>query len=176
MPRWPQKEDPTAIAVAEEDLPVIAPTPTAPSRKTHTNWDAFIKAKIVPTTIICDVIHMHPADEACKTRLPLKAEMFIRHTDDLGHGGGFQVKVKQGDGKPWPGWKELEAAGYEVANLKCEVCDHKVQVSARDILNHLRPHQGKFRGAYQNYRDTFFLQLQSTPVQDDDDSYTEDSE
>ena len=173
MPRWPKKEDP-AVAVLEEDLPVIEPSQAPEPRKTHTDWNAFVKAKLIPTTIVCDVIYLHPADESCKTRLRLTADSLKTHYES-GHGGGFQVKVKQGEGKSWPGWKELEEAGYEVVNLKCEVCDHRVQVSARDILNHLRPHQGKFRGAYQNYRDTFFLQIQNTPVQDDDDSY-EDSQ
>lgn len=161
----------------DEDTLPPPPAPLPEPRTTHTNWDAFVKAKIVPTTIICDVIKMHPADEACKTRMPLKAENMIRHTTDLEHGGGFQLKVKQSDGKPWPGWKELSDAGYEITNLRCEVCDHKVQVSTRDILNHLRPHQGKFRGAFQNYRDTFFIQIQNTPVEAyDNDSYSDDSE
>jgi hypothetical protein len=149
----------------------VEPTP----RKTFTNWDAFVKAKIIPTTIICDVIHMHPADEACKTRMPLEAKNMIRHFE-IGHGGGFQVKVKQSDGRPWPGWKDLENAGYEIVNMKCEVCDRKVQVSPRDILNHLRTHQGKFRGAFQNYKDTFFIQIQSQPPVEDYDEFSEDTE
>jgi hypothetical protein len=154
------------ISVTAEETP-------KPTRKTYTNWSAFEKAKVVPTTIICDVIHLHPADESCKTRLPLHPDQLINHLN-MGHGGGFQIKVKQTDGKPWPGWKALEDAGIEAAGLKCEVCDHQVQISTRDILNHLRPHQGKFRGAYQNYRDTLFLQIQNTPLnppEDDDESY-----
>lgn len=152
--------------------PAVEETPK-PQRKTYTPWSAFYKAKIVPTTLICDVIHMHPADEACKTRLPLTAEQVINHFNN-GHGGGFQLKVRVSDGKPWPGWKELEDAGMEIVSLRCEVCNGEVQVSARDILNHLRSHRGKFRGAYQNFRDTFFLQVQNTPVnppEDDDESY-----
>jgi hypothetical protein len=149
-------------------------------KKTYTNWSAFEKAKVFPTTIICDVIRQHPADEACKTRLTLSAANMINHFR-LEHGGGFRIKVRQADGKPWPGWNELSKAGFEIVGLKCEVCDHQVEISARDILNHLRPHQGKFRGAYQNYRDTLFFQIQDSPVnppEDDDESYysTEDSQ
>jgi hypothetical protein len=172
----PTTSAPSSVAVLDEDeLPEVFPEPL-PAKKTYTNWDAFNKARIVPTTIICDVIHAHPADEACKSRLPLTAAQLIRHTTEQGHGGGFQIKVKQVDSgaRPWAGWKDLETAGYEVTSLKCEVCDQRVQVSARDINNHLRPHRGKFRGAYQNYRDTFFLQIQATPVQDDDESYIEE--
>ncbi len=158
--------------------PAVEPSPAlqeVTSKKTYTNWDAFAKAKVVPTTIICDIIAQHPADEACKTRMTLAASNMIRHFE-IGHGGGFQVKVKQTDGKPWPGWKELEDAGYEIVNMKCEVCDRKVQVSARDILNHLRAHQGKFRGAYQNYKDTFFIQIQNQPPAEDYDEFSEDPE
>lgn len=145
----------------------------APKKKTFTNWSAFEKAKVIPTTIICDVIKQHPADESCKTRLPLSAEQMINHFN-AAHGGGFQVRVKQSDQKPWPGWKALSEAGMEAVGLKCEVCDKQIEISTRDILNHLRPHQGKFRGAYQNFRDTFFLQIQNTPVnppEDDDESF-----
>lgn len=143
--------------------------------KTYTNWEAFAKAKVMPSNLVCDVIHMHPADEACKTRLPLEAKNMIRHFE-LGHGGGFQVKMKDNNGREWPGWKELADAGYEIVRMKCEVCDRQVQVSARDISNHRRPHQGKFRGAYQNFRDTFFIQIQNTPVFGDDDDSYEDPE
>jgi hypothetical protein len=164
-------------------MPAPAKTPPVPSpeptpKKTFTNWSAFEKAKVHPTRIVCDVIRMHPADESCKTRLPLFAGQMIDHFRKE-HGGGFQVQVKQSDAKPWPGWKELADAGMEAVGLKCEVCDQQVQISPRDILNHLRPHQGKFRGAYQNFRDTFFLQIQSTPVnppEDDDESFYSDQQ
>lgn len=145
----------------------------ASPKKTYTNWAAFEKAKVVPNIVICDVIRMHPADEACKTRLIPNAQSMINHFN-AGHGGGFQLRVKQSDGKPWPGWKALSDAGMEAVGLKCEVCDRQVEISTRDILNHLRPHQGKFRGAYQNFRDTLFLQIQDTPVnppEDDDESF-----
>ena len=158
-----------ASAVAE-----VPPATDVATRKTYTRWDAFEKARVVPTTIICDVIRLHPADEACKTRLALEAKNLISHAVELGHGGGFQVKVKQTEGKSWPGWSQLAEAGMEIVQLKCEVCDKQVQISPRDIANHLRPHQGKFRGAYQNYRDTFFLQIQNTPVVGNDDEFNSD--
>lgn len=148
-------------------------TAEVPLKKTFTNWSAFEKAKVVPTTIICDVIFQHPADESCKTKLPLTSKIIIDHFKG-GHGGGYQIRVKQTDGKPWIGWKELSDAGIEIIGFKCVVCDQEVQVSSRDIMNHLRPHRGKWRNAYQNYRDTFFMQIQDTPVapsEDDDESY-----
>lgn len=157
---------------------VETPTSPTPSKKIFTNWAAFDKAHLVPTVLICDVIKMHPADEACKTRLIPTAKAMVSHYES-GHGGGFQIRVKQSDGKTWPGWKELSELGMEATGLRCEVCDRQVQISPRDLLNHLRPHQGKFRGAFQNYRDTFFLQIQNTPpdsLEDDDESYTQDFE
>ena len=156
--------------------PAEATATVTPSKKTYTRWDAFEKAKVVPVTVICDVIKQHPADEACKTKLIPSAENMINHFK-MGHGGGFQLRVKLSDGKPSPVWKALNDAGMEAVQLRCEVCDRQVEISTRDILNHLRPHQGKFRGAYQNFRDTLFLQIQDTPVnppEDDDESYYTD--
>src|ERR1700734_1567878 len=130
----------TASAVAEE----------TPKKKVYTNWDAFNKSNLIPSTIVCDVIHGHPADESCKTRLALKGVSFLQHYR-MGHGGGFQVILRSIPGKKWPGWAELETAGMEATTLRCEVCDREVQVSPRDILNHLRPHQGKWKNAFQTF-------------------------
>lgn len=159
-------------------VPTETPVEDTPKKKTYTNWSAFEKAKIVPTTIICDVIRGHEPSESCKSRLLLKSGSIVNHYH-AGHGGGFQVKVKQTDGKPWPGWKELSDLGYEITSLQCVACDQQVEISARDILNHLRPHRGKFRGAYENYRDTFLMVVQDapvTPLEDNDESFAEDSE
>src|SRR5665213_3076231 len=170
------------IAETRKDLEMPAnkpaPAPAEAPKNSYTNWKAFENAKVVPVVMICDVIDRHPADESCKTRLVPTAENLMKHFS-AEHGGGFQIKFKQTDGKPWPGWKQLDEAKFEVVDLRCEVCNRSVEISARDILNHIRPHQGKFRGAYQNFRDTFFLQIQNTPVNrpDDDDSCSsEDSE
>jgi hypothetical protein len=159
------KED-TAVAVAE------APAPSS-KRKTYTPWDAFVKAKLVPVSIVCDTIRGRQADEACHTRLALTADSIIRHISELDHGGGFKIQFKKTDGKPWQGWKDLEDAGFEIAGLKCVPCDEKVQVSPRDLLNHMRQHG---RGiSYNWHKDTLFFRIQSTPVNDEND-FSDDSE
>lgn len=158
-----------ATAPVGMDEPVVEVPAPATGKKTYTNWAVFDKAKLVPTQLVCDVIRLHPADEACKTRLVPAAKNIIDHIN-AGHGGGFAVRVKQTDGKAWAGWKELADAGVELAGLQCEVCDGKVQLSVRDINNHLKPHKGKFRGAYQNFNSTFFMTLQfGIPTNSDED-------
>lgn len=152
-----------ATAVEEQSVP-----------KTYTKWGVFEKAKLTPVSVTCDVLPQHPADEACKTRMIPTAENMVDHIN-AGHGGGFSIRVKQTDGKPWQGWEGLAQAGLELHGLRCEVCDQQVFLSVRDITNHLRPHKGKFRGAYQNFKDTFLFVIQTTPPasREDDDEVTE---
>ena len=149
-----------------------------PQSKLSPQWQCFVGAKLVPETVICDVIHMHPADEACKTKLIPTAENMMKHYY-AEHGGGFQVKFRQTTGPAWQGWSKLDEAKFAVVDLKCEACDKSLDLSSRDINNHLRPHQGKFRGAFQNNRNTFFLRIQdskATRSEDDDESPSEDSQ
>lgn len=153
-------------------------TPVEDDLKTITNWEVFTKAKLIPKQIVCDTIQGHPSDEACHTKMPLRAANMLGHFPN--HGGGFRITFRQTDGRVWPGWKELSTAGMELVGLKCEVCDKEIDLSVRELANHLRPHQGKYRQAWSLFKDVFFLRIQSNAtkpvaVEDDDESYFEPS-
>lgn len=125
----------------------------------NTKWEVFARAKLIPSQIICDTIFGHPGDEACHTKLELRAPIMVKHV--IAHGGGFRITVRQSDGKIWPGWKQLEDARMELASLKCEVCDQEIGLSVRELDAHLRQtHQGKFRGANQMFKNQLFLRIQ----------------
>ena len=145
--------------------------PTQP--KTVTNWTAFIKANVSPTTIYCqDYKPAQRVDTSCHSRIQLKAPAIIRHmAPEHDTGGGFQFVLKH-DSKEWPGWSELADAGVEIHDIRCENCDHTIPLNPRNILQHLKPHSGKTRGV----RDIKTLNLTlrfSVPDSDDD---SEDNE
>lgn len=142
--------------------------------KTYTKWDTFVKAGLYPTRMVCSVLRGHPDDEACKTALIPKAQNIINHIEN-GHGGGFMFTVRDDVGKKWDGWKELEKAGMELHGLMCEVCDKEFDLTVRNIKMHLRPHQGKFRGAWQAFNHQLKLWILPTPPLAADDSDDETS-
>jgi len=152
-----------AAAVAEPETP--SKTRAASQ---YTKWDIFDKAGLRPTIIRCDVLPGHPADESCKTNLIPGASAMLRHMD-MEHGGGFLITVKEvapqtkkSEPSAWPGWSELRTAGAEIQFLRCEVCDALLNQSVRELRTHLKPHRGKFRGAYQAFKNMFLFNIQFT--------------
>ena len=155
------------VAVAE---PESTSKTSGMVKTTYTRWDTFDKAGLGVTRIVCDCLPGHPADEACKTALIPSAKNVIDHIN-AGHGGGFRFYITE-TGRPWSGWAELAAAGVEVQGIRDEVNDHQVPVSVRALRAALRPHQGKFRGAYQAFNGQLLFSLAFTPPPaSDDDAY-----
>jgi len=110
-------------------------------------WGVFEKAKLLPTEILCQAYKpYHAHDESCHTRVLLAGDQIVRHVQ-AEHGGGFKIKFKRTEGKAWPGWKALAESGLEIHDFRCEVCDNVVPLTVQNILNHLKPHKGKFRNA-----------------------------
>lgn len=111
-----------------------------PKRTTYTRWDAFDSINLVPTEIRCESYkEFHRTDLSCHTRLPLQAQSMIDHLMS-DHGGGFIVKVKLGE-SPWPGWKELQDKGVELADFRCAECLQPVRVNPADIQAHMKLHK-----------------------------------
>lgn len=127
-----------------------------PKHKTYTRWDAFKVLNLVPIEIQCNGYKpFHVADESCHSRLTLSAKSMISHTQ-AGHGGGFLIKVREGDA-PWDGWQQLSDAGVEIVDLRCGECLNTVNVNPKDIHSHMQPH-------YANKRlktsDSFFMTIE----------------
>ena len=121
----------------------------SPETKSLTQWDAFTKAKLVPTQFECTgyfPIHRGEAALHCHTKFPFKAENVKRHVASCA--GGFQFKVKTTDGKPSPFWAELQDAGLESYDFRCDVCDAQLRFHPSSILPHLKPHSGKTRRVF----------------------------
>lgn len=149
--------------------------PESKQKTTYTNWDTFVKAGLAVKSIKCECLRGHPADEACKTFLIPTAQNVINHVN-AGHGGGFLfevVEVSDG-GRAWPGWKEFAKAGLEIQTLIDEVTDHPINLSVRAIKTVLRPHQGKFRGAWQSFHNKLLFVLQFAPPPDAGDDVYDD--
>jgi hypothetical protein len=133
-------------------------TQAEPESKQKTEWDTFVdNSGLGVSRIICETLPGHPGDEACKTKLPLKAENIIEHLK-LGHGGGFRLTLRDG-GETWPGWAKLRDAGIYLHFILDEVTNHEVDPDIRKIRNLLKPHTGKFRGAYQAFKNQFLFSL-----------------
>lgn len=159
MSKSPVSSAATAVAEPESKL-----------KTTYTNWDTFNKAKLAVKKIVCVPLPGHPADEACKTAFVPTAANVLEHVKG-GHGGGFRFVVEPSS-TPWPGWNQLEKAGAELQSLRDDVTDHEVNVSVRAIHAVLRPHQGKFRGAYQAFKNNLILHIAFTaPPSVDDDNF-----
>jgi len=117
---------------------------TTKKASTNTNWQAFVKAGLVPTTIKCSAYHpVHQADMSCHTRLLLSVPTISDHIKG-DHGGGFKFSLKTYP-KAWQGWADFEAAGLEIHDIRCDVCDQTVPLVPARILFHMRPHTGKVR-------------------------------
>ena len=147
----------TVSSIAEE----AKAEPVSKTKTTYTNWDTFVKAGFGVKSIKCMTLPGHPDDEACKTYLVPTAQSVINHVN-AGHGGGFMFEIVEG-GRVWPGWKEFAEAGLELQGLRDEVTDNQVNLSIRALKQALRPHQGKFRGAWQSFHNQFLFYVQFTP-------------
>lgn len=128
-----------------------------PRTKTYTNWDIFDKANYGVSRIVCECLPGHPADEACKTALIPTASNVINHIK-AEHGGGFMFTIREAK-TPWKGWQELAAAGVEIQWIQDQVNDKSVDLSVRALRTVLKPHQGKFRGAWQAFNHTLKFNL-----------------
>lgn len=166
MPK--QSVSSAATAVAEPE----STSKTPGTKAIYTKWDTFDKAGLGVSSIKCEVIPGHSADEACKTKLIPTAQNVIDHIN-AGHGGGFLFTVNN-HGKLWPGWKQLAAAGVEIQFIRDEVNDHHIPLSVRSIKAAMLPHQGKFRGAWQSFKNQFLMNLAFNPPPAAGDDYTDD--
>lgn len=157
-----------SVSSATEPTVVAEPESTSKNqiaevRETATDWDIFGKAEYGVARIVCQSLPGHPSDEACKTALIPTAEHLLAHIRN-GHGGGFEFTIRETlpqRGKPWKGWEELKKAGAEVVWIRDEVTNHEVEQNSRALKAVLKPHQGKYRGAWQalNHRLLFNIQL-----------------
>lgn len=154
--------------------PVVSNTETTAAGaagQTLTPWGVFTRARLKPSEIKCQAYQpMHFSEqETCHTRLPLSAQSFLTHLQ--AHDcGGFQVTLKPTDGKPWAGWEELRALGLEIQDFRCEVCGNPVRLTAQYIQQHLKPHRGKFKNAYQFFQNKFNLTVGYAKPLDDSDT------
>lgn len=110
--------------------------------KTVTNWQAFIDAGLVPVRIVCDgYLPTHPFNMGCHTALQVQASSMIEHFK-ADHGGGFVVTMRRSDNKPWPGWKELAAAGFEIVDFRDEAFGEELPLDPRFLIKALAPRRG----------------------------------
>lgn len=131
-----------------KNQPGVEPAIEGKSKQaTVTNWGVFDQSQLVPTEIVCqDYRPVHVSDNSCHTRLKLEAENVLRHmSPEHISGGGFRFTLRRSDGKTWQGWKDLQDAGVEIHDFRCEVCDEQIPINGRRILKHLQPHAGKIR-------------------------------
>lgn len=156
----------SAEAVAEPE----SKSKTKPS--VYTRWDTFDKANYGVSRIVCECLPGRPADEACKTALIPTAASVIAHMQ-AEHGGGFMFTIRETK-TPWKGWKELAAAGVEIHWIQDQVNDHKVDLSVRALKGLLKPHQGKFRGAWQAFNHLLRFNLSFSAPDSSGDDYFDD--
>ena len=117
----------------------------AVEKRTHTNWDVFVKAKVNPTTIVCNTYpQYHAFVDGCHTNLRLDANTMKAHLDGE-HGGGFEVQLAMADEKVWGGWKELGELGVELVDLHCGVCAAQLALNVQNIHKHMKAHQNQNR-------------------------------
>ncbi len=118
---------------------------TPRKQKTYTNWKVFEQMKLTPVTIKCEGYRpLFMADISCHSNLRFTAATIKNHVDG-DHGGGFRFFLKTTDGKPHPIWAELEAAGMEAHDFRCEICDSQLRFAPTSIASHLKAHSGKTR-------------------------------
>ncbi len=156
----------TGVALAEPE----SKSKTRPA--TYTRWDILDKAGYGVSRIVCDCLPAHPADEACKTAIIPTAANVIAHIQ-AGHGGGFMFTIRESK-TPWKGWAELAKAGVEIQWIQDQVNDHKMDLSVRALKGVLKPHQGKFRGAYQAFNHMLKFNLSFSAPDSSGDDYLDD--
>src|SRR5690242_19780677 len=146
--------------------PVAEPESTlpAPAGEQDKAWDLFTRARFVPVDITCSAYKpVHLSDPSCHTRLPIRSENVVTHILHE-HSGGFVMKFRKGEGRTWPGWKELRDAGVHIQDFRCNVCDHQLPINERAIDTHMKPHRGKYRNAYEQYKHQFCFTLSFRPA------------
>ena len=149
-----------ATAVAEPE--------TEQKKELYTNWDAFNRAKLGVSSVLCAIIPGHDSMEACKTKIVPTGENVVKH---IAHGGGFEFTVFQAD-KPWPGWKDLALAGVELQSIIDLARGKYLDLSARALKATL-VQSGVLRSR-QGLKNKLFLHLGfEAPVSAGDD-YTND--
>jgi len=114
---------------------------------TRTNWGALASAKVWPTEWLCQFYRsFHRVDTSCHTRVRPRVENIKGHMNGCSNdiGTSFHVTFEKRD-IPCPLWAELEEAGIEALDFRCDVCDRVMPFSPLHILNHMRPHTGKSR-------------------------------
>lgn len=113
-------------------------------KKTMTNWQAFVDAGLVPTRIVCDGYSpVHAFNSGCHTALQLNSSSMIEHFK-ADHGGGFVISMRRTDNtnKPWAGWKELAAAGFEITDFRDEAFGEELPLDPRFLLKAMVPRKG----------------------------------
>lgn len=122
--------------------------------ETFTNWKALAQAGLKPVYFRCDTPQeVSHVNLGCHTALR-GVDDLIRHMDG-DHGGSYFISFREGfqqdpigassvrQGRHWDGWAELEAAGVEIKDFRCDVCNAEIKINSRSILKHIRPHSGK---------------------------------
>jgi len=126
-------------------IPVVAEEPV--KSKTKTKWRALASAKLWPKEIVCRGYRsFHRVDVSCKGRVIPAVNNLKNHmkncSDDIGT--GFEMILEKHD-IPCPLWAELEEAGIEAIDFRCDVCNAIMPFNHIHVLNHMRPHSGKTR-------------------------------
>ena len=112
------------------------------SRESVTNWNLFEKLRLFPTRLECRGYKpLHPYDSSCHSKLRLRADSVLRHTEAQ-HGGGFRIGLKYipEGAKPWSGWGDLRMLGMEIRHIRCAGCLKDIQMTPQDIQFHMSRH------------------------------------
>ncbi len=135
-------------------------------KTTLTNWKAFIDAGLIPTQIRCDgYFPVHGSNEGCHSLLVPTAANMIQHMNN-GHEGGFFITLRRTDStKAWAGWQELADAGIEIVDFRCAVCNEKLPLDPRHILQHMVPHRNSNRRTQEGR--IFWMTISDKPVEYD---------
>lgn len=122
------------------------PSPTPPSfpGKTFTKWEIFQRAGLRLKELVCEgYMPIHTYNSGCHTRLIPNATSAKSHIDGE-HGGGFIIGIRSSE-QPWEGWREFDELGLEIHDLRCDSCQNEVELNARSILKHIKPHMNSNR-------------------------------
>ena len=160
-------------SAAFDTAPAVADIPTPELR---TDWNAFEKADLVPSEIVCQ--SYWPAqqhDMSCHTRLRADASNILNHINpEHGSGGGFIIKLRKARTKDKPEvvgfWNALREAGVEILDIRCDHCRGEIKnLTAQALLAEFKPHKGahKSRTPQGAFRMTLSLGL-PTPAEDEE--------
>lgn len=126
-----------SVNVSSKGLPLVS----------LTDYEVFDKLNIIPTKVVCEAYREgHPHDFSCHTAIVPNAQGIEAHRA-ADHGGGFRVFTKRLNGKRHPLWRELQASGLEIGEMRCEWCSGVVDLTPNSINPHYQIHKGKNRRA-----------------------------